>query len=450
MKLMTDQVTTLKPTLSLFDAISMIVGMVVGVGIFETPSFVAANASSAEMVLLTWGLGGFMSLIGALCYAELATTYPHSGGNYYYLSRAFGSEMAFLFAWTRMSVIQTGSISLLAFVFGDYASQLYRLGTYSASIYAALAIALFTGLNLLGVQQGKWTQNLLATAKVLGLIVVSVIGLAVSFGTPLIQVPIEIPTSPASGNIGLMMIFVLLTYGGWNEAAYISAEVRNGQRNIVRSLVWSIAIITGLYLLINWALVQRLGIANMAASEAVIADLMRSTVGEGGAVLISLLVAIATIGSINATIFTGARTNYALGRDFQIFAPLGHGRKGTPTNALLVQGAIALLLVLIGTATLPGSETRGFETMVSYTAPAFWFFFLLSGISLFILRRREPEVERSFKVPFYPLTPLLFCGICLYMLQASLSYAGWGGAIGVVVLLLGLPLIWWDRRSHSI
>lgn len=151
MKLESHQTTTLKPTLSLFDVIAMIVGLVIGVGIFETPSFVAANAASVDIVLLSWGLGGVMSLIGALCYADLATTYPHPGGNYYYLRRAFGSAIAFLFAWTRMSVIQTGSIALLAFVFGDYTSQLWRLGTYSTSIYAATAIVFFTGLNLLGV-----------------------------------------------------------------------------------------------------------------------------------------------------------------------------------------------------------------------------------------------------------------------------------------------------------
>lgn len=249
-----------------------------------------------------------------------------------------------------------------------------------------------------------------------------------------------------SGSIGAMMVFVLLlTYGGWNEAAYISAEVRNGRRNIVRSLVWSIGIITGLYLWINWSLVRELGIVRMAASEAVVADLMRSTVGEVGVIGVSLLVAIATIGSINATVFTGARTNYALGRDFPIFASLGRGRESTPTNALMVQGAISLLLVLVGTVT-----RQGFETMVNYTAPAFWFFFLLSGLSLFVLRRREPDIERPFKVPFYPLTPLLFCGICIYMLQASLIYTQWGGLLGVFVLLLGLPVLWWANRASNL
>ncbi|MCU0547026.1 MAG: amino acid permease [Oscillatoriaceae cyanobacterium Prado104] len=457
MNLATRQVTTLKSTLSLFDAIALIVGLVVGAGIFETPSFVAANASSTQMALLAWVLGGVMSLIGALCYAELATTYPHPGGNYYYLKRAFGSPIAFLFAWTRMSVIQTGSIALLAFVFGDYASQLWRLGAHSSSIYGAIAIVLFTGLNILGVQQGKWTQNILALAQVTGLLIVAVIGLLFSFASTsaaaidpvtntTVQTAISGAASPAtSGNLGMMMVFVLLTYGGWNEAAYISAEMRNGRRNIVLALVWSIAIITALYLSINWALIRELGLARMAASQAVIAELMRSTVGEVGVVSVSLLVAIATLCSINATIFTGARSNYALGRDFSIFAMLGRGHESNPTNASIVQGAIALLLVFVGSFT-----RQGFETMVDYTAPAFWFFFLLSGMSLFVLRQREPQIPRSFKVPFYPVIPILFCGICAYMLQASLAYTGWGGLLGVVVLLLGLPLLWWSQKISNL
>ncbi|WP_228059463.1 APC family permease [Plectonema radiosum] len=444
MKLAARPIVELKPTLSLVDTIAIIVGVVVGASIFQTPSVVAANAGNVGFALLTWGFGGVISLIGALCYAELATTYPHPGGTYYYLRRALGSSIGFLFAWTRMSVIQTGSIALLAFVFGDYASQLWQLGIYSPSIYATIAIVLLTGLNLLGVRQGKQTQNLLAIAQVLGLIVVCAIGLLGVSSQGTSALPLDQATNTTSSNLGLMMVFVLLSYGGWNEAAYISAEVRDGKRNIVRALVWSIGIITALYLLVNLALIRGLGLTQMAASQAVIADLMRLNMGEAGAALTSVLVAIATVCSLNATILTGARTNYALGRDFSAFSFLGRGREHTPTNALIVQGAIALLLVMVGTF-----ARRGFETMVDYTAPAFWFFFLLSGISLFVLRRREPNINRSFKVPFYPLTPLAFCAICLYMLQASLAYTGWGGLLGVVVLLLGLPLLWWTQKVSN-
>ncbi|MBD1892102.1 amino acid permease [Coleofasciculus sp. FACHB-SPT9] len=431
-----------KPALAFIDAIALIVGIVIGAGIFETPSLVAAASGSEAVALSLWILGGGMSLVGALCYAELATAYPHAGGNYYYLMRAFGKNTAFFFAWARMTVIQTGSIALLAFVFGDYASQLLRLGNYSSSLYAGIAIALLTGLNIIGVQQGKWAQNWLTVAKVGGLLLVVIGGLA--FAVPSLP---EVPAAPATSqtNFGMAMLFVLLSYGGWNEAAYISAELRNVNRNMVRSLLVSIGIITTIYLAINFAYIHGLGLANMAASEAVAADLMRRAVGEPGAWFISFLIAISTLGAINATIFTGARTNYALGQDFSLFSFLGrwHHRASTPANALLVQGAIALALVFLGTLT-----REGFKTMVDYTAPVFWFFFLLSGISLLVLRVREPQVVRPFRVPLYPLTPLLFCAICAYLLYSSVAYTGVGALVGVAVAIAGAPLLLLSRRRQ--
>jgi amino acid transporter len=432
-----------KQTLAFVDAVAIIVGIVIGAGIFETPALVANNAASAEIALLTWLLGGGMSFIGALCYAELATAYPHAGGNYFYFLRAYGDGVAFLFAWARMTVIQTGSIVLLAFVFGDYLSQLFRLGIYSSSLYAAIAVIALTALNLVGVQQGKWTQNWLTAAKVLGLLLVIIAGLA--FATPDVPVAPAEPTAPGN-SLGLALVFVLLSYGGWNEAAYISAELRNVRRNMARSLLWGLGIITAIYLLINLAYIQGLGLANMADSEAVAADLMRNLLGEPGAWFISLLIAVSTLGAMNATILTGARTNYALGRDFSLFSFLGrwHPRVSTPSNALLVQGAIALALVLMGTLT-----RKGFETMVDYTAPVFWFFFLLTGVSLFVLRIKEPEVTRSFRVPFYPFTPILFCAICVYLLYSSLAYTGVGALVGVAVVIAGVPLLFLTRRRQS-
>ncbi|WP_445633876.1 Amino acid permease [Nostoc sp. DSM 114161] len=428
-----------KPSLTLPDAVALIVGIVIGAGIFETPALVANQAGSNIAVLLFWFIGGVISLVGALCYAELATVYPDVGGAYYYLKRAFGRGVAFLFAWARMTVVQTGSIALLAFVFGDYVSQIWRLGTFSSSIYAAVAIALLTALNIVGLQQGKWTQNLLSVAKVLGLLLVVIIGLsATPNNTPLVE-------SASSGTWGLAMVFVLLSYGGWNEAAYISAEIQNGRRNIVRSLVWSISIITAIYLSINLAYLRGLGLANMAQSEAVAADLMRSLWGTPGALFISILIAIATLGATNATIFTGARTNYALGQDFSLFGFMGRWqqRPSSPTHALLLQAAIALALVVLGTLT-----RKGFETMVDYTAPVFWFFFLLSGASLVVLRMREPHIVRPFRVPFYPFTPLLFCAVCAYLLYSSLVYTGVGAIVGVLVVAAGIPLLLWNNQRR--
>ncbi len=432
-------ITLPRPSLRLIDAIALIVGLVIGAGIFETPALVAANASSESAVLQAWGFGGAISIIGALCYAELATTYPNIGGSYDYLKRAFGQSIAILFAWARLSVIQTGSIALLAFIFGDYASQLLRLGTFSVGIYAALAIALLTALNILGVKHSKRLQNWLTITTILGLLAIIIIGLTLPTGTS--PAPAAATTSRSWGSA---MVFVLLSYGGWNEAAQISAEIENYRRNIVRSLLWGLGIITALYLLINLAYLKSLGLAGMAQSPAVAADLMRQVFGEPGAKFISILVVVCTLDSINATIFTGARTNFALGQDVSAFRFLGvwQDRHSTPTAAYLFQGAISLALVGLGTVT-----RDGFKTMVDYTAPIFWFFFLLSSISLLVLRVRDPDRPRPFRVPLYPILPLLFCAACGYLLYSSLVYTGTGAIVGVVVVALGIPFVLRHRQQ---
>jgi basic amino acid/polyamine antiporter, APA family len=432
---------TPRSALKLLDAIALIVGLVIGAGIFETPALVAANANSESAVLQVWGLGGAISIIGALCYAELATTYPHIGGSYDYLKRAFGQSSATLFAWARMSVIQTGSIALLAFVFGDYASQILPLGTFSAGSYAALTIALLTALNILGIEHSKRLQNWLTITTILGLLAIIIIGLTLPTGT---SSPTPATAATTSRSWGSAMVFVLLSYGGWNEAAQISTEIENYRRNIVRSLLWGLGIITALYLLINLAYLNGLGLAGMAQSPAVAADLMRQAFGEPGAKFISILVVICTLDSINATIFTGARTNFALGQDVAAFGWLGiwQDRHSTPTAAYLFQGAISLALVGLGIVT-----RDGFKTMVDYTAPIFWFFFLLSSISLLVLRVRDPDRVRPFRVPLYPILPLLFCAACGYLLYSSLVYTGTGAIVGVIVVALGIPFVLRHRQQ---
>ena len=372
-------------------------------------------------------------------------TYPHTGGDYHYLTRAYGKPLAFLFAWSRVSVIQTGSLALLAFVFGDYASQLLRLGEYSPSIYAGLVVVTLTALNVTGVQQGTRTQNLLTLVEVSCLLLVIVGGLLlIDSPAPAVSSAAPQGSEASEASIGLAMVFVLLTYGGWNEAAYISAEM-NGRRDVARALLLGIGIITGLYLLVNWAYLNALGLSGMAGSEAVAADLMQRSLGERGSQFVSVLVAISALTSANATVFTGARTNYAVGRDFQLFKFLGRWRKqrNTPTNSLLVQGAMALVLVLIGTLT-----RKGFATMVEYTAPVFWFFFFMVGLSVIVLRIKDPHIKRPFQAPFHPVLPLAFCASCLYMLQASIAYTGIGALVGVTVLLAGLPVFLAARYSQ--
>jgi basic amino acid/polyamine antiporter, APA family len=420
-------------TLSPFDATAIILGVVIGAGIFKTPSLVAANSGSESMVMLLWLMGGVISFVGALCYAELTTTYPDSGGDYHYIHRAFGNRPAFLFAWARMAVIQAGSIAMISFIVGDYASEVFSLGNRSSSWYAALIILALTAVNTAGIQQGKMLQNVLTSAIVLGLLMIVFSGLALA------SPPAEAAHASTSFSVpGKAMIFVLLTYGGWNEAAYISAEIRQTERNMTRVLLYSIGTVTLIYLAVNFVFLKGLGLSGTANSDAVAADLMRKAMGNDGAIFISLLIVTAALSTMNAAIITGARTNYALGRDFSLFAFLGrwHGSANTPVNALLLQSAIALSLVFLGSMT-----RSGFSTMVEYTAPVFWFFLLLVGLSIFILRRKDPGRKRPFRVPLYPLTPVLFCAFCIYMFQSSLAYTGIGALAGVGVLAAGMPVL---------
>lgn len=451
-----DATQQLRPAkqLSVTDAVAIIVGIVIGAGIFRTPSLVAANTSSESMFLLAWVLGGAVSLIGALCYAELSTTFPNAGGDYHFLSLAYGKRLAFLFAWARMSIIQTGSIAVLAYIFGDYLSQVVSLGTYSSVLYAALIVIVLTGINIAGIRMSTIAQKVFTSTEVAGALLVVVVGLfiapasieqdtlsaaAIVDGTLSVQPAVATsPAPPDAGSfLGLAMVFVLLTFGGWNEAAYISAELKSGRRGMARVLIISIVIITVIYLLVNLAFSRALGHSAMASSDAVGVDLMKQVWGPTGVWLIGMLVAFSALTSVNATIFTGARTNYAVGRDFKIFSLLGkwNNQAAGPVNAFLVQGLISLALISLGLIT-----RSGFETIVEYTAPVFWFFFLLVGISVFVLRKKAPDAERPFRVPLYPILPLIFCLSSGYLLYSSLMYTGVGALVGIGVLLVGLFL----------
>jgi basic amino acid/polyamine antiporter, APA family len=439
------------------EVIALIVGLVVGAGIFKAPSMVADMAGGPGLMFGAWVLGGVMSLIGALCYAELASAYPHAGGDYHFLGRAYGRSVSFLFGWARFSVIVTGSIALLAFVFGDYMNQVLPLGNPGgipgAALYAAGAVLVLSLLNLRGIRSGASAQSWLTAIEVGGLLVI--VAAALLLGDPgSAPVPPAAPAaapaaSPAAGptlaSFGLAMVFVLLTYGGWNEAAYVSAELKDVRRNMVRALAWSIAIITALYLMVTWAYWKTLGMEGMARSEALAADVLRIAIGPAAAKFIALLVAVAALTSMNATLIVGARSNYALGRDWPALGFFGawDASRGVPRTALRIQCIAALLLVAVGTWT--GS---GFKSMVEFTAPVFWLFFLLTGIALFVLRAREPATERPFEVPLYPVLPMVFCLTCAYMLWSSLSYVhsqrlgGFNAAwIGVAVLALGFAFL---------
>ena len=429
-----------RQTLSVTDACAMIVGLIVGAGIFGTPSIVAGAVGDSSMLYAVWIAGGIFSIIGALCYAELATAFPSAGGEYHFLQRAFGRSLAFLYGWARMTVIVAGSIAVFAYLFGDYLSRVINLGPYSSAIWAALVVVVLTLVNYRGIREGKATQNLFTVLEVGGLVLIIVAGLFFA-APPAAAVPAvagaDQPWYMGAG-LGSAMIFVLFTYGGWNDAAYISAEVRDRERNMARALLIAISVVALLYVLVNFAYLKGLGYDQMARSNAVAADLLKAVWGPTGEKVIAIMIAIAALTSVNGSMIVGARSNYALGRDWPMLGYLGqwHEASGSPRNAMLVQGAIALALVGFGAI-----QNTGFKGLVEYSLPVFWGFFLLTGIALFVLRAKEPDAPRPFKVPFYPVVPAIFVLMCGYLLYSSLTYHQAHALVGLGVLAVGAVVL---------
>jgi amino acid transporter len=449
-----NQSQPVRAQLGLWDAVSIIIGIVIGAGIYETPPLVFRNVSGPWIGLAVWAIAGLLCLVGALCYAELASAYPRLGGDYVYLTRAYGSRVGFLYGWTQLAVIQTGSIGMMAYVFGDYARKLLNLGKASSFIAAVCAVALLSALNLFGVVFGKPIQNLLTAAKVLGLGGILIAGLVWGHAS------LSQGTAPAaeSGSIAFALVLVFLTFGGWNDAAFVAAELRDRRRNIPTALILGTASVTFIYLLVNAAYLWGLGFEGVRKSDAVAADVLKLPLEDLSSNAMCLLVMISALGAINGLIYTSSRIYSTLGSEHSIFARLGHwnSRFGSPVWSLVTQAVISLVMIAaVGSETGQHILTRifalfglssswegrsGFETLLKCTAPIFWLFFLLSGVSLFVLRIKDPQIERPFKVPLFPVIPAVFCATCVYMLYAGINYAWEFGLVGAALVLAGVPL----------
>lgn len=423
------------PGLSVMDATVVLVGVVIGIGIFGFPPLVAQHAASEAMYLAYWCAGGLVMLVGALCYAELGAAYPGAGGEYLYLSRAWGPRVGLLFAWARCTVIQTGAIAVVAFIYGDYAQQLLPLGEHGATTHAALSVIGLTALNVAGTRHSKRLQWLFTILTLAAL--AAVLTAALFTSTPLAPAPTALEGNVA-GLMGMGMVFVLLTYGGWNEAAYLSGELRNPGRNMARVLLIGTAVVTGAYLLTNLALLELFGLQGLRDTPALGAAVMQLAAGPYAAALLSLVICATALSTINGTIITGARVYYALGRDLPRLRALAgwSARNEAPVSALLAQGAITLALLGVG-----AFSHNGVQAMVAYTAPVFWLFMLLVAASVWRLRRLDPVRPRPFRVPLYPLTPALLALACAGLVYSSAVYAGAGALIGLAVLAVGVPVL---------
>lgn len=454
-------------SLGMWDAVSLIVGIVVGVGIFETPPLIFATVNNAWVVIGLWALAGFLCLLGALCYAELATTYPGEGGDYAYLIRAFGRWVGFLYGWSTIAIIVTGNIGMMVYIFADYGNQFLGMTQDHSWILASLPILILTSIHLLGVRAGKRTQNGLTLVKIVGVTTIILAGLfwpsadhgALSAAE---SQPFEV------SKLSLALVLILFTYGGWNDSAYIVAELRDGRRAIPRALILGVSAVILIYVLINLAYLRGLGYEGASHSRTIAADVLKKPLGESGQRLMGLLVMISALGTANGLIITGSRVSLFLGRDHALFGLFGrrHGTTGTPTLALVGQALLTLFLVLlVGTdqgrslleflfrsiglppeSSLAGSS--GFNLLLKCTTPIFWLFFFLTGLSLILLRHQDAERVRPFPVPGYPLTPVIFCATCLFMLYSSIDYAKAYSLVGLGLLLPGFPLYLLSQSMH--
>jgi APA family basic amino acid/polyamine antiporter len=421
--------------LTLFDTTSIMVGIIIGSSVYVTAPVIAACVPDTFSFLLVWLLGGAFALVGSLCYAELATALPHDGGDYVYLSRAYGRPAGFLFAWCELWLVRPGAIGSLAYVFAEYAAEVVPLSRHAPVLYAAGCTVAITAVNLLGVAAGKWTQNVLTLAKVLGLGAVIVVGFCT------VAPSASLRASTPSTNWGLAFIFILYAYGGWNDMAFVSAEVREPERNILRALLLGTTAVTGIYLLINASFVHAVGIDGVRRGGALAAEIVGQHWSWGGRA-VSLLVAVSALGAVNGMTFTAARIYYALGARHRLFAPLGiwSARFDGPARAVLLQGTVTLALILAVGLTSRDTAKQGFETMASFTFPPF--FLLLVGLAVIVLRVREPELPRPYRTVGFPLLPIIFCGGAGYMVWTSVVYAGKNfgppAVWSLVVLVIGL------------
>jgi amino acid transporter len=401
---------------------------------------VAKGVSGWAGVLVIWIAGGLLSLCGALGYAELATTYPQEGGDYVYLSRAYGRWAGFLFGWLQLAIVRPGDIAVMAFAFATYARAIYDpfAGTslpHGQQILAVAAVLVLTVINVAGVRAGKWVQNSLTTIKAAGLLAIVAVAFFASRSS---AGPVAVQPLPPS----VALIFVLFTFGGWNEMAYVAAEVKDPNRNIVRALVLGTAAVTVLYLLVNGAFLYTLGYAGVAKSKAVAADAVATVFPTLGGKMISALVSLSALGAVNGLVFAGARISYAVGADHRVFRLLGrwHPRTGTPVAALVAQGAIAIALILI---------FGSFVNTILYTAPAVYSFYLASSLAVVVLRAKEPATPRPYRVTGYPLTTLIFASVCGFLIYSSVTYKPLIAAAALTIGLLGLPIYWLSTRRAA-
>ena len=431
----------LRRELTLFDAVAIVVGTVIGSGIFLIPSSIANDLSSLGAVLAVWLLGGVLTIFGALSLAELGSMFPSTGGLCIYLRQAYGRFTAFLYAWGLLFMIHSGSIAALAVAFGLFAGQIVPLTGVQEKLISAALVALLTLINCWGIRGGKLTQNLIAAAKITGLAAIIVL-LAVKGARP-IRLS-RLFAIPASGipftfaHFGIALVAVLFAYEGWHIVSFVAGEMKRPQTDLPRGLYYGTAFVALVYLAANLGYYHLLTLAQIRGTSALAAYAVGVVLGPAARIAISALVLISILGSLNGLILTGPRVYLAMAQERAFPALFGRidARYRTPIFALVVQGAWSAVLAVSGTY-------QQLFTDVIFTA---WTFYALAVAGVIVLRRRCPEQERSFRVPGYPWLSLLFCAAAAGVVLSTILERPLGALAGAALVLSGVPVYWYLTR----
>jgi APA family basic amino acid/polyamine antiporter len=425
--------------LGLSDAIMLVVGTIIGSGVFLVSSDIQRAVGGAGPLLAVWIVGGFFTLLGAMSLAELGAAIPHAGGLYTYIGRAWGPMAGFLCGWMLFTVATSGSIATLAAALPIYAGGFVALTPLQGKVLGIAAIAFFTAVNLFGVRHGSMAQNVLTALKVGGLLAM----VAAIFILP--SPPRPAAVSPASAApvsiaaIGTALVAVLWAYEGWHDVTFIAGEMRDPQRDFPRGLVGGTAIVIALYLAANLAYLHVLTPAEIGSSERVALEAIRRVAGETGGRLLTAAILCSILGAMNALVLAGPRAYFQMARDGLLFRRFGHvhPRWRTPADAILLQGIwSSVLVVFIG----------GFSQLFTYVIFGGWIFYALAVLGVPMLRRKEPALPRPFRVPGYPVLPFLFAAGAAYLVINTLVTTPRESLIGLAFIALGIPLYLLRRK----
>jgi len=444
-------VPELKRQLGLLDSTMISVGTIIASAIFIVPSTIAAGLGATAPAILVWVVGGFVSLLGALSVAELGAAMPEAGGQYVYLTKAYGPIWGYLYGWTAGVVINPASIAAIAVGFATYLGFFVPLGDAGIKAAAVLSIVALTVLNALGVKLGVLIQNVLTLIKIGLLAVLITVGFVAPGGNVENFSPVwpDAPLAALVAPFGVAMLAALWAYDGWIEITYVGGEVKDPERNLPRSVVFSTLIAIALYCLVTASFAYVLSPARMAASSLVASDAAQVTMGRAGAALVAVAILTATLGSNNGQVLAGARIPYAMARHGLLPRWLGgvHSRFLTPAPSLIVQGAVAIALTWISTEP---SWKDTYNRLFTYVVLSGFVFYAMSCGAVIRLRYTAAELPRPYKAWGYPVTPILFILFSLWLVINTAREQPRDSAVGAALILAGLPLYFWRRHPSSV